>query len=119
MIQLQIWDLFEGRQLFQGDDPEQKRYRTRAHLAELVALLGPPPPDFLRRGKRSDEFFSEEGEWKAGIPIPQSTSLEKSITRLEGAEKEAFLTFVRGMLQWRPEDRKTASELFFDPWLQN
>jgi hypothetical protein len=28
-----------------------------------------------------------------------------------------FLNFVRGMLAWRPEDRKTARELLRDPWL--
>jgi serine/threonine protein kinase len=27
-----------------------------------------------------------------------------------------FLDFVRGMLAWRPEDRKTARELLEDPW---
>ncbi len=28
-----------------------------------------------------------------------------------------FLEFVRGMLTWRPEARKTAAELLKDPWL--
>jgi len=28
-----------------------------------------------------------------------------------------FLDFVRGMLAWRPEDRKTAAELLQHPWL--
>jgi hypothetical protein len=36
---------------------------------------------------------------------------------LEGKDKKMFLAFMRKMLQWRPEDRETAGELFFDPWL--
>lgn len=58
------------------------------------------------------------GKWKVDIDIPRDISLENSVTRYEGEEKETFLTFVRGMLQWRPEDRKTAAELLKDPWLQ-
>ncbi|KAG7152481.1 Serine/threonine-protein kinase SRPK like [Verticillium longisporum] len=118
-VGVMIWDLFEGTHLFQGNDPKENRYLTRAHLAELVALLGPPPTDLLRRGKRSSEFFAEDGEWKGDIPIPQLMSFEKSVTRLEGEKKEAFLGFVNGMLQWRPEDRKTARQLHDDPWLRS
>jgi hypothetical protein len=36
---------------------------------------------------------------------------------LEGTNKEKFIAFMRGMLQWRPEDRKTAKDLLQDPWL--
>ncbi|KAM0325025.1 hypothetical protein ACHAQA_007561 [Verticillium albo-atrum] len=60
-VGVMIWDLFEGRHLFHGNDPKENRYLTRAHLAELVALLGPPPPDLLQRGQRSSEFFTEDG----------------------------------------------------------
>ncbi|SPO01582.1 related to dis1-suppressing protein kinase dsk1 [Cephalotrichum gorgonifer] len=62
-------------------------------------------------------LFHEDGEWKAGIEIPHDEALEDTITSLEGEKKKAFLTFIRGMLQWRPEDRKTAAQLAQDPWL--
>ncbi|RAL00839.1 kinase domain protein [Aspergillus ibericus CBS 121593] len=91
-----IWDLFEGKHMFYGNDPDGKGYSTRAHLAEVIGMLGPPPLDLLRRGKRSSEFFTEDGR-----------------------NKEMFLAFIRGMLQWRPEDRKTAKELLQDPWLNH
>ncbi|KAI1382970.1 kinase domain protein [Hypoxylon trugodes] len=103
-----IWDLYEGRHLFYGKDPERKDYTTRAHLAEVVSLLGPPPADLVQRGARSSEFFTSDGKWQAAIEVPQDASLEKSVQYLEGKEKQAFLEFARGMLQWRPEDRKTA-----------
>ena len=57
----QIWDVFEGEHLLTGQDPELKTYRSRAHLAEMVALLGPPPSRLLARGNMSHKFFSEEG----------------------------------------------------------
>ena len=62
----QVWDLFEGKHLFYGNDnadynPNGTGYTTRAHLAEVVAKLGPPPLDLLQRGKRSREFFTEDG----------------------------------------------------------
>jgi len=39
------------------------------------------------------------------------------VSALEGEEKRLFLSFVSKMLQWLPEDRKTAKELLEDPWL--
>lgn len=58
-----IWVVFEGGHLFYGKDPSGEGYMTRAHLAEVVGLLGPPPLDLLKRGVRSKEFFSEDGKF--------------------------------------------------------
>lgn len=35
---------------------------TRAHLADMIALMGPPPSELLQQGKRSAEFFTEDGK---------------------------------------------------------
>lgn len=61
LMSLQIWDLFYDHHLFYGQDPDGKGYSTRAHLAELIGTLGAPPTDLLKRGKRSQEFFDENG----------------------------------------------------------
>ncbi|KAF1919640.1 kinase domain-containing protein [Ampelomyces quisqualis] len=113
-----IWDLFEDKHLFYGIDPVEKRYLTRAHLAEVIAMLGPPPPDLLKRGSRTKDFFDDEGKWIANMPIPEGLTLESSEENLVGKEKEAFLEFVRCMLRWKPEDRMTAKELLNHPWLR-
>jgi hypothetical protein len=46
--------------MFHGNDSDGKGHSTRAHLAELIGMLGPPPPDMLKRGIRSHEFFNED-----------------------------------------------------------
>lgn len=61
-VDAQIWDLFEGGHLFTGIDPEHQRYRSRAHLAELVALLGNPPQAVVDTGKSSHKFFTSQGQ---------------------------------------------------------
>ncbi|CZR51292.1 uncharacterized protein PAC_01167 [Phialocephala subalpina] len=133
---LLVWDLIEGKHLFYRHDPDGKGYSTHAHLAEVMGILGPPPSDLIKRRVRSHQFFTEDSEsshnlrelspdqtqsdqWKAEVEIPQSTSLEKSEEYLDGENKEMFLRFMREMLQWRPEHRKTASELLGDPWLNS
>ena len=59
------------------------------------------------------------GKWKQDIDIPSGVGLEQSEEFLEGRNKKMFLAFMRGMLQWRPEDRKTAKDLLQDPWLND
>jgi hypothetical protein len=56
------------------------------------------------------------GKWKGLVEIP-SLSLEESEENLDGESKELFLQFMRSMLRWLPEERKTARELLDDPWL--
>ncbi|KAI3161482.1 hypothetical protein DTO012A9_8978 [Penicillium roqueforti] len=106
-----IWNLFEGGSLFSGQDPEFKAYRSRAHLAEMIRLLGLPPPNFLARGSHTKKFFSEEGDFLTGELVGEHVPIEQRETSLEGEEKEMFLRLVRKMLQWEPEKRSSAAEL--------
>lgn len=48
--------------MFYGRDPKEKRYMTRAHMAEMIAMMGPPPLELLGRGKRTGEFFTKDGK---------------------------------------------------------
>ncbi|KAH7085434.1 kinase domain-containing protein [Paraphoma chrysanthemicola] len=116
-----IWNLgtMVDKHPSNGIGPVEERYLTRAHLAEVVAMLGPPPQDLLKRGSRSKEFFDDEGKWIADTPSPEGLTLESSEENLDGKEKEAFLEFVRYMLRWKPEDRMTAKELLDHPWLRD
>jgi hypothetical protein len=56
--------------MFRGDNPDGKGYSTRAYLAEVMGALGPPPLDMLQRGKRSHEFFTDDGAFKPLFFLP-------------------------------------------------
>lgn len=58
------------------------------------------------------------GNWKGVTPLPDY-NLETLEERLESDEKDDFLRFLRRMLCWLPEERATAKELLFDPWLMH
>ncbi|KAG5934568.1 hypothetical protein E4U60_003789 [Claviceps pazoutovae] len=112
-----IWDSFQGGNLFSGRNPETGTYQSRAHLAEMIALLGPPPPSLLARANLRSKFFSDAGEFCAGIPIPEPRPLEQREMFLQGENKDCFLRFMRKMLQWEPEKRSSAKELAEDEWI--
>ncbi|RDH36682.1 protein kinase-like protein [Aspergillus welwitschiae] len=112
-----IWDLFEHRHLFKARNDEGK-LDDGQHLAEMQAVLGRPPAQFLARSERSPQFWDANGQWKGAVPIPDY-DLETLEERLEDGEKEDFLRFLRRMLCWLPEERATAKELLFDPWLMH
>lgn len=76
-------------------------------MAELIALLGPPPPEFRKQRHLSSAFWDESGNWKEVAPIPDVT-LESLAERVKGEDKERFLRWLRMALQWNPEDRPTA-----------
>ncbi|KAI0117968.1 serine threonine protein kinase, CMGC group [Nemania sp. FL0031] len=113
-----VWDLFEGGHLFTGQDPEFDNYRSRAHLAEMIALLGQPPRQLLGRGNRTHKFFSDKGEFLGGISPPDPLSLEEIESNLKGQDKDNFLHMMRAMLQWEPSLRSSAKELADSEWLR-
>ncbi len=133
----------EGRDLFTCIRSSQGNYDASAHLAEMIALLGPPPQTLIDRETRWSEvrwchavpnaegklchnareyyggpFFDSKGEFTRKELIPTNVKLEDTVLSLEREDKRLFLDFVKTMLQWLPEDRKTAKELLEDPWLQ-
>ncbi|KAI6855260.1 hypothetical protein KC338_g8940 [Hortaea werneckii] len=116
-----IWDAFQGEHLFTGHDPEHKIYRGRAHLSEIIALLGPPSPSLLARANLRSKFFSDNGDFSAGIPLPHPHPLEQLETTLQGEanneDRALFLQLMRKMLQWHPENRSSARELAEDEWI--
>ncbi|KAF4453070.1 CMGC SRPK kinase [Fusarium albosuccineum] len=112
-----IWDLFEGGHLFTGYDPETHTYRSRAHLAEIIALLGEPPQALLHSGKSSHKFFTDQGDFRKDIALPKRTSLKEKEIGLQGENQEKFLAMMRKMLQWDPSKRSSAKELVDDQWI--
>lgn len=56
----QVWDLFQNKHMFDARDTNKKE-SSLYHLAEMIALLGPPPRDFLKRSAIASEYFDEHG----------------------------------------------------------
>ncbi|XWW93606.1 hypothetical protein V2A60_001540 [Cordyceps javanica] len=113
-----LWDLIEGNRLFDpissqnGDD-----YDDLSHLAQITALLGPPPNTLLAAGRRSSMFYESNGSLRGHYYVPHEFQFDSRIHRISGEEKQKFLEFATKMIQWRPEERHTAKELLRDPWL--
>jgi hypothetical protein len=57
----QVWDLLEGKHLFTERLPSREE-SSAAHLAKMVALLGPPPRDLLERSNVAEKFFNSDGK---------------------------------------------------------
>ena len=68
-----------GENLFHGIDPEHHEYRRRAHLAEMISLLGPPLPGPLSQGELWSKFFSEDGNSNLST-FPNSSCSSISLT---------------------------------------
>ena len=86
--------------MFNAQDENGKRSSLH-HIAEMVAVLGTPSLDYLRRTETSWKYFDDSGNWKGVVEIPD-ISLENSEEQLHGENKILFLDFMRKMLQWAP-----------------
>ncbi|KAL4894840.1 kinase-like domain-containing protein [Aspergillus ambiguus] len=136
-----LWDMIEGKELFQHIYDQQGCYRGRLHVAEMIALLGPPPPEVMQRYQfmreyswpqpvRRDDivcetaeeyfcgpFFDNNGRFLYEDLVP-GRKLDDTVSFLEGEEKEAFLDLAKRMLDWHPDAREKAGELAEHPFLQ-
>ena len=56
--------MFEGRDMFKTTGGPEKKEGDLYHLAHMIALLGPPPADLLKRGTLEElgRYFDEQGE---------------------------------------------------------
>lgn len=47
---------------FKAETPMASTMKYTYHLAEMVAVLGPPPPEFLKRSEHSLRYWDETGQ---------------------------------------------------------
>jgi hypothetical protein len=45
----QLWNILGSKELFQQVHDTNGQYDAKSHLAEMIALLGPPPPKGIAR----------------------------------------------------------------------
>ena len=87
--------------------------------AQFPPKLGRASPDAYSVPPPSLSRSSHQGAYSAGqldCLVARRKSTRINVTRLKGKEKKMFLGLMRSMIQWRPEDRKTARELLKHPW---
>lgn len=57
LTRAQMFELLEGVDLFEHVRDERGKYSTRKHLANMIALLGPPPSSLIKRERASREML--------------------------------------------------------------
>ncbi|KAL2044438.1 hypothetical protein N7G274_003143 [Stereocaulon virgatum] len=115
-----LWELLEDTSLLDGIGPESDVYSREAHFAQMIGLLGPPPRELLDRADSAvhSDLYTTQGEFKYPRLIPSEDFNFSNLTLfLKGEDKRLFIEFASKMLQWLPEERLTAKELYNDPWL--
>ncbi|TWU70510.1 hypothetical protein ED733_000831 [Metarhizium rileyi] len=112
-----LWDLLEGKRLFNPKNLHTSEYDDMLHLAQITALLGPAPEHMLAAGQRSSMFYKPDGTLHDPGLVPKDFSFESAIKELTGEEKSGFIEFAKRMIKWNPSERSTAKELLEDPWL--
>ncbi|KAL3481252.1 kinase-like domain-containing protein [Aspergillus californicus] len=110
------WTLFERGHLFTTRRLENESDHAR-RFAEMIALLGLPPPELLQRNEESLKYWDENGTWRGLAEIPEK-SLEDREIRLEGENKMRFIRFLQKALHWLPEERPGALDLLADEWMR-
>lgn len=121
-----VWDLCQvgttGGHLFEYTDPQTDKYRSKEHLASIISLLGPPPPELVERCTVKSKFFNKDGQFDCGVPVPPPQTWESIETTWrdndDPDDRAMFLRMMRRMVDWVPEKRATAAELVNDEWIE-
>ncbi|GFN16360.1 hypothetical protein AtubIFM55763_010192 [Aspergillus tubingensis] len=112
------WSLLQSNYLFTNTPQLTTQDDHARRFAEMIALLGHPPVEFLGRSEESRRFWDRDCNWKSHVEIPEE-SLDDRVTRLEGDRKRLFLRFLRKTLSWVPGERPRARELLMeDEWVR-
>jgi len=69
----QIWNLLENRDLFTPRLQPGGSYSPAAHLAEMIALLGPPPQTFIMNRVKS----ARQWTWSPTFENPEGKLCER------------------------------------------
>ncbi|KAG6126970.1 hypothetical protein E4U28_000283 [Claviceps purpurea] len=122
-----VVEFVHGYVMFRNEPEEGDTWTPEDdHLAKIVEIIGPIPSSLLKQGRRTAEFFDEQGEFRR-IPNLGPTSLERLLngdrmpcikpSDMSDDEVVVFIDFVRSMLQIDPVKRKSAAQLLQHEWL--
>ncbi|CAG7915633.1 unnamed protein product [Penicillium olsonii] len=115
-VAITAWDHVSSRNLINGRN-EEGAFDDRVHIAELVALIGPPSPEFCKKMPLGSLLWDEKGQWTGQVPIPDRKLEDLASGEIDGEDLDGFLQWIRKALQWDPEDRPTALGLMRHGWM--
>ncbi|KAI1128415.1 kinase-like protein [Nemania abortiva] len=116
-----IWELVQGKLVFDGQATATSAYSSQAHLAQMCAILGTFPNTLLERSESRHKFFGADGHLVSGIRF-RPVTLRELCGRYQypvGQDLEDFLVFIESTLALEPTDRPDARELLNTRWLQD
>ncbi|KAL9895514.1 SRSF protein kinase 3-like [Glossina fuscipes] len=90
------------------------------HLALMIQMLGPVPPDLIYRGKHGLNYFSSYGSLRSKIKLKPRSMTDLLIEKYSWQPEEAkkFSEFLLPMLEYDPNARATAAECLKHPWME-
>ncbi|EEH35665.2 hypothetical protein PAAG_06712 [Paracoccidioides lutzii Pb01] len=94
--------------------------RIYSHPNSVQSQSDHPGKNLFRKLYDSFEVIGPDGTHVCstfGLPGLSLYSLERLAEDFEVENKKGYLEFLQGILRWLPEERPTAEELLFDPWL--
>ena len=68
LIRTKSWNIIENTDLFCHTHDTEGRYCAKLHIAEMIALLGPPPKEFVTRSDASISKWPDPITNEAGKP---------------------------------------------------
>jgi serine/threonine-protein kinase SRPK3 len=110
-----LWELVEGKVLFDGTATPKSPYTPEAHLTQMTAILGKMPDELLNRGQHASRYFDREANLL--VPSPFSRLALERLSCYQDSDKKEYLEFISSMIQLLPEMRPSASALLKSPWL--
>ncbi|KAL1848322.1 hypothetical protein Daus18300_013648 [Diaporthe australafricana] len=117
-IGMMVWDMMQPADIFKIYNREDEFLNNAYHLASMIALLGPPPREFLEQSQESSKYWDKSGNWRDIVPIPTNRTLEDLATKPQDKEeRDLFINFVSGLLCWLPEDRLDSFKVFSHLWI--
>ncbi|KAF4498620.1 kinase domain [Fusarium agapanthi] len=139
-----MWNLLEDISLFDRPAGKDGEYDAHVHLAQMVSLLGDPPEELIKRERIYREhqlkqpvmssygracktmnefwggpFFDDDNKILRSDLVGKGKTLGDTVTELNGDDKQAFLDFASGMLQWLPEKEEDCQGALAAPILRS
>ncbi|RLN61127.1 hypothetical protein BBP00_00005596 [Phytophthora kernoviae] len=117
-------ELHTGHPIFAGEN-------EREQLACIMEVLGVPPAEMIRKGKRRLNFFDEvvipvDNQVTEYVPKPfvnsrgrRRTPGPRSLATAVKSEDPEFLAFLAKCFIWEPSQRITPEQALQEPWLRH